>query len=1036
MASNEPFISQLNHLCAEHRTRAKWVFVPTHAIGLMLGDRLVLEGADWANLRFVTPLDIALRMGAPFLVERGIDPSEEGLGPALIMRLLLDLPAQPSYFRPLANHPAMAQALWATIRELRMAGVRPDGLVAGAFTSPAKHAEMQALYRAYEAFLSTNVRGDMATVYEEALRHPDWCPIQPQDLWIELPDATWTPLQRRLLDALPGERVAPRAIDLPGAVIPRRLAGAVVERVAPDGAAMAFVLSPEMACAAGGTKVPPLRMNTVTAGGTKVPPLHLFHAGGPEAEVEDVFRRILATGASLDQIEIAVGSADYVPLLWEKALRYDWPVTLASGLPASLTRPGRALVGLSSWIESNFAAGILRRLLQSGDVTLGDIDLPPGQAARVLVKAEAAWGRKTYELSIQNLSRRYRARADEAELPDDQRASAARKAEQADLLLTWVRMLLSGVPEEDANGQVDLQQLVDGSQAFLESHAAKRNALDGAAAIALTGAIAELKALGSFKCSLMAGLRFIKERVDGLRVAADRSRPGHLYISTLPQMAFAGRPHLFVVGLEEGRVFPSATEDPVLLDAERQRVSPHLRLASDRIEEAVYAVVSRLAATGAAASLTLSYSSRDLREFRQTYPSWLMLQAHRIVSGQADHSYPDLLKALGTPVSCVPEPASSALGIAGWWLNGLKRAGSPGRAPLLKQYPSLQLGLDADAQRDSPAFTEFDGFVPEAGAFLDPCTREAPVSATQLEKAAECPFRHFLERGLGLAAVDDGAREQDLWLVPMIRGSLMHDLFARMMRRCRAENRRLTSKDDLESGHAAGREALQHLRLEMPPPSQEVFESEQNGVLEDITLFVTAEDRNDPARKPVAFEVSFGRPGGGEEPLAQAEPIVIDLGGGLKFRLAGQIDRIDQIGPSSFEVIDYKTGGYWEPDWQGTFGGGRKLQHALYGLAAVEILKRLVKKPTIDGAVYYFPSVKGRQTRKVITTQAAAKVTAVLSDLRQVIASGLFVHAPDEAACKWCDFGPACGASMGPRAEQKITNDSSLAPYRSLVRHG
>ena len=107
----DTFIDQLKGLCAVYPTRAKWVFVLTHAIGRTLGDRLVLEGTDWANLRFVTPLDIALRMGAPFLVERGIDPSEEGLGPALIMRLLLDLPIQPGYFRPLASQPTMAQAL-------------------------------------------------------------------------------------------------------------------------------------------------------------------------------------------------------------------------------------------------------------------------------------------------------------------------------------------------------------------------------------------------------------------------------------------------------------------------------------------------------------------------------------------------------------------------------------------------------------------------------------------------------------------------------------------------------------------------------------------------------------------------------------------------------------------------------------------------------------------------------------------------------------------------------------------------------------
>ena len=87
----DPFVEQLATLCRTHVTRSKWVFVPSHAIGRTLGERIALGGTNWLNLRFVTPLDIALRMGAPFLVERGIDPSEEGLGPALIMRLLLDL---------------------------------------------------------------------------------------------------------------------------------------------------------------------------------------------------------------------------------------------------------------------------------------------------------------------------------------------------------------------------------------------------------------------------------------------------------------------------------------------------------------------------------------------------------------------------------------------------------------------------------------------------------------------------------------------------------------------------------------------------------------------------------------------------------------------------------------------------------------------------------------------------------------------------------------------------------------------------------
>ncbi|MDQ3348369.1 MAG: hypothetical protein M3545_10425, partial [Acidobacteriota bacterium] len=72
----DPFVQQLASLCLAHPTRSKWVFVPSHGVGRTIGERIALGGTNWLNLRFVTPLDIALRMGAPFLVERGIDPSE------------------------------------------------------------------------------------------------------------------------------------------------------------------------------------------------------------------------------------------------------------------------------------------------------------------------------------------------------------------------------------------------------------------------------------------------------------------------------------------------------------------------------------------------------------------------------------------------------------------------------------------------------------------------------------------------------------------------------------------------------------------------------------------------------------------------------------------------------------------------------------------------------------------------------------------------------------------------------------------------
>src|SRR5204863_3387049 len=134
-------------------------------------------------------------------------------------------------------------------------------------------------------------------------------------------------------------RIRPRTLKLSGFIVPRRLTSGVTERVTADGATntLAFLMKPAAVAAQRSPKTN----------------IALFHAGGREAEVEEVFRRILASGAPLDQVEIACVSDAHVALIWEKALRHQWPVTLGPGIAAALTRPGRALIGLCDWIETD-----------------------------------------------------------------------------------------------------------------------------------------------------------------------------------------------------------------------------------------------------------------------------------------------------------------------------------------------------------------------------------------------------------------------------------------------------------------------------------------------------------------------------------------------------------------------------------------------------------------------------------------------------------------------------------------------------------
>lgn len=963
------FVEHLADVCRREPTRAKWVIVPTHALGRTIAERLVREGTPWANLRFVTPLDLALRMGAPYLIERGIDPSEEQLGPALMMRLLLGLDDTHQYFRPLAHEPQLAAALWTTVRELRLAGLTAADLRPEHFDSAAKHAELQALLSAYEAHLAAHKLGDQASVYTEALAHPEWCPITPADWWTTVPGVRWSVLQERVMGVAGGP-----ASREPLPASPKSPASEA-------GAAPQF-----------------------------------FTAGGPEAEVEEVVRRILASGRRLDEVEIACASHGYETLIWEKACRYEWPVTVQAGLPATLTRPGRALLAVLEWIEGDFPAGQLRRLLQSGDLTG-----VPASAARLLLRADAAWGRATYDLSLGRLARSSRARATE-DIGEDERAYHLKRADEAEALASWITTFIASIPEAAEDGTVDVQPLVEAMATLVADMVAGHSALDHAAADRLAAALRELRALGEFRCPLSQALRMVRSRAEGVVIGADRSRPGHLHVSRLADAGWANRPLLFVVGLEEGRVFAPPVEDPILLDHERTAISPALLTSSMRLDEQVQRTLTRLhdALDRHEGAVHLSYSCRDLRQFRATYASWVMLEAFRRAPGRAAATYKDLHAAVGDPVSVVPPTPTESPSGGRWWLHAAARAGPDARADVLGAFPHLAQGDRAETARESDRFTEYDGHVPEAGVALDPAQPDMVVSPTQLEGAAACPFRHFLRRGLGVEAIETGERDRDIWLNPLIRGSLLHDLYAEFHTRCRDDNRQPNEGDVtwlLERGQAV----LDNTRREMPPPSLEVGARESAEFLEDLTIFARAEVETAGGRQPVELEVPFDNH--------------VVTAGDITFRIRGRIDRIDQMPDGTFEILDYKTGSFFAPAWKGTFAGGRRLQHALYGLAAADILRQRHRNPTVTRATYYFSSTKGRQHQKHLEAPSKADLGKVMGDLRDVIAKGLFVHTPDADDCRFCDYGAACGVRAVKRAEVKKANDPALHSFLRLSNY-
>jgi len=1017
----DTFISQLVDLCRAHPWTTKWVFVRSHALGHTIGERLARSGTAWGNVRFTTPGALAMEIAGPHLAARGLDVLDETTAPALVLRLLLELPHEtPNYFRPLADQPGIAVALWNTVSELRLAGIDADQLNASAFAGATKHGELRALLQSYEKYLDTASAADSAGIFDDAAAHAAEGPTVATDVVLELPGTCRSTLQRSFLDCLPGARPPARILDIPRLEIPTWPQRRPVERVRPtceplsDSQRLRYLLAPDQAPAAAGD-------------GT----LTMFRAAGKEAEVEEVFRRIQAGRIALDEVEIACAQPDaYAPLLWDKAQRHGWRLTLEMGIPGTLTRPVRALLAFCDWIETGFSAVRMIRLLESGDLApeLGE-DFGTGSAARLLRRAGATLGRDTYRMALAGLAASDRQSAEDAEAEPEDRAYYAMRAARCERLAEWFRELFSRIP---ASSESEIGRLLDASAAFL-TQAAVKSEEDAAAQAGATNAIAQLEPLRDFPRPVAFALTLLRDCLSRIRVCADRSRPGALHATSLQQAGYSGRAHTFVVGLEEGGVFLRGCEDPVLLDDERMALAaPPLPSSRDRVAEAVYAALARL--TSLEGNVCLSYSCRDLREGRETFPSWILFQALALLDSTAELKLRTLEERLGEPVSVVPRTPADALTDSDWWMASLRGIGPTAIPYVLGAFPALGRGVAAERRRELPELTEFDGLAVSAGPVVDLGAAGRVVSASTLERIAACPFRYFVEAALGVEALEEEEPEFDRWLDPKTRGELIHAVLAEFLRQFRAEQRRPTA-GDRDLLHALANKRIEHLREQMPPLSESVFQHEVRQLGRDLDLFLKREIAAQ-GRTPVALEVTFGMEAGETtEPLASAEPIPFDLGDGRQLLLRGRIDRIDRLEDGSYEVIDYKTGSFYRPQYAGIFAGGTLLQHALYCHAARRLLAPVEPRPRMAGSTYYFVTERGGARQK--TFEPDLDAGAVLRDLADAVNGGAFPQAHEDRSCGICGYGRACGDGAVERAKRKFENEAEwrLAAYRRLAAH-
>ena len=296
--------------------------------------------------------------------------------------------------------------------------------------------------------------------------------------------------------------------------------------------------------------------------------------------------------------------------------------------------------------------------------------------------------------------------------------------------------------------------------------------------------------------------------------------------------------------------------------------------------------------------------------------------------------------------------------------------------------------------------TEFDGVV-DGGEYWNRIAAHG-LSPTPLERLAECSFRFFAERMVGLEELDEPESEEVL--TPLEIGQLYHDILEKFHQRGDLEKQLDSSFREFEATRSVRYPVL--------------WEVEKERISQAMRTLVRMDD------------LSFYKPRHFEHELKAEIPL--EVGGRKSVTFRGFVDRLD-VGPgNAFRVIDYKKsrGKYSLAMKTGVFEKGKYLQPPIYFLLAQLALGKVdLEKSKFS---YYFieEALEGGKWELELTGamwERAGEFQAHLRRILETIPRGEFLIRPDDH-CRSCDCRVLCRKFHLPtriRAEEHLLRKDS-----------
>ena len=484
---------------------------------------------------------------------------------------------------------------------------------------------------------------------------------------------------------------------------------------------------------------------------------------------------------------------------------------------------------------------------------------------------------------------------------------------------------------------------------------------------------------------------------------------------------------VIVPGLAE-RMFPrKLTEDPILSDAARARLSPYLARNERRVGAERLAL--RIAAGAARERAMFSYPRVDLDQGRPRVPSFYALEVLRAAEGRLPGFDELASRASSQPTTRLSWPAprnpADAIDDAEFDLAVLDKlvdadpATTTGAAHyLLAANDHLGRALRARARRWLKRWTAADGLVdPDAAALAALGKHQLSArsySPTALQNFAACPYRFLLQAIHRLEPREEPEAIETL--DPLTRGGLFAEVQYEILSALRELDVLPVTPEDLDDASDLLDEKLKEVaerqHEELAPAIERVWLDGIESIRADLREWMRRAADDPEHWRPEWFELAFGLSDRAHrDPHSSADPVAIE--GGLSLR--GSIDLLERDPAGRIRVTDHKTGKV-RAEKNFVIGGGKTLQPVLYALAAESVLKEKI----YAGRLYYCTAAGGYEERVVeINDEARAASRKFVAIIKEALTAGFFPAAPDDRECDWCDYKRVCGPYEERRSKIK-----------------